>query len=180
MNCSVEIATLNDLADLCHLGSTTFIQTYQGMGERPAGLDEAYAREAFSAETLAPLLAARADPSHPAYLLAKAEGRPAGFAKLEFTPPPDCVQDRNAAQLSQLYLLREFQGQGLGRILYDRARALMSGRGRSGVWLSVWEMNAPAMAFYQGLGFRQVGFTHWKFRYGELDYQDTDLIMYTP
>jgi diamine N-acetyltransferase len=166
---SIALATKADLADLIDVGRRTFIETYKGTGNRPEGLEETYAHETFTEEKLAPELAK--------HLIARADGRVAGYGRVDFEPLPACVPDRNSARIAQLYLLKEFQGLGLGARLFKEASALARSRGATGLWLGVWDQNKRAISFYETLGFRRVGETSWKFQYASLDYEDTDWIM---
>ena len=55
------------------------------------------------------------------------------------------------------YLLPEFRGRGLGRMLHEHAVAVFGRRGRRTLRLSVSTQNAAAIAFYRKLGWVTVG-----------------------
>lgn len=194
----VRIASLADLEALIMLGRTTFIETYKGLAERPAGLEEQYGFETFNEEKLRPDLSASPNalsrhasspdspravtsPAHSPrilYLLAEAAGKPAGFAKLDFQSCHSLITDPNALLLSKLYLLREFQGQGLGKALMQAVDTCGLERGCTGQWLSVWDMNQSAIRFYERAGFRVVGQSPWTFQVGDVRFEDNDFVMY--
>lgn len=71
--------------------------------------------------------------------------------------PPACVAAPRALELWRFYVGRAWHGRGLARRLMhavmDAARELGGGP----VWLSVWERNSRAIAFYAKCGFLDVG-----------------------
>jgi GNAT superfamily N-acetyltransferase len=72
---------------------------------------EAYLREHFSTEALA---AEIADP-RAVFLVAEADGAPAGYSKLlAGAEAPECVSGRRPVELVRLYALQEFLGAGVG------------------------------------------------------------------
>ena len=70
---------------------------------------------------------------------------------------PDCVPDEGAVQLSRLYVLKRFYGQGLGKALLSTAIAHALQNGHQTMWLSVWEKNTRALEFYRKQGFQRLG-----------------------
>ena len=176
MNATVAVAGPGDVADLIFLGRKTFIETYKGVGERPAGLEEAYGREAFNETVLLPQLSSRG----PVFFLGRVDGAAAGFLKLDFGPVPACVPDKGAAQVAQIYVLKEFHGGGLGKKLLSAALEAAAERGRSSLWLEAWERNLTALEFHRRMGFSAVGKAPWVFKAAGYDYQDMDLVMHRP
>jgi len=57
------------------------------------------------------------------------------------------------AKLHKVYLLPEYQGQGLGQQLLDRVHALTAQRGAKQVWLQVNKRNARAIRAYRRAGY---------------------------
>lgn len=171
-------ATLNDIDALISLGRRTFIETYKGMGdERPEGLEEQYGRETFNRERLQPMLALAAGDAAVLFEVAIVGGTPAGFMRLDFDVAPDFVTFMKPAQLSQAYVLKEFQGRGIGRLMINRAQGLARQRGCDGLWLGVYDKNAAGIRFYERMGFTHVGSQPWVFTHGGARYEDTDLVM---
>jgi ribosomal protein S18 acetylase RimI-like enzyme len=56
------------------------------------------------------------------------------------------------------YLVPEWRGKGLGRLLHEHAVAVFAARGLRGIRLSVSHTNEHAMRFYRRLGWKRVGF----------------------
>ncbi len=105
--------------------------------------------------TLARWQAEIADPAF-AFLLAEAEGRLLGFAKLgphslPVTPTGPMIE------LRQLYLADAAQGTGLAQRMMDWAIATARERGAAEVFLSVYVDNDRARRFYERYGFVRVG-----------------------
>ena len=60
----------------------------------------------------------------------------------------------NEEWIGDLWVLREFRGRGIGRILLARGEAEISGRGCRTFRLRVVKSNTPAVGFYQRHGWR--------------------------
>jgi len=65
--------------------------------------------------------------------------------------------DDQVGYVNLFYLLPEFRGRGLGRMLHEHAVAVFAGLGRRTLRLSVSTHNAAAIAFYRKLGWVPVG-----------------------
>lgn len=148
---TIRSAVGEDAAALAELGARTFRDTY-GSDTDPRDM-EAFLASAFSEEVQRAELA---DPASP-YLVAEVAGCAAGFALLRDEPAPVQVAGERPLLLAQLYVDRPFQGRGVGKALMAHC---VDGARRNGygvVWLTVWEHNARAIAFYAGWGFVHEG-----------------------
>jgi GNAT superfamily N-acetyltransferase len=89
------------------------------------------------------------------------EGRLIAFAQVRRNPAPACVTADIPLELWRFYVDRRWHGQGVAQRLMagvgEAARALGGPR----LWLSVWERNPRAIAFYQKCGFRDAGSTNF-------------------
>ena len=67
------------------------------------------------------------------------------------------INDLEGLEIERIYVRQQFQGNGYGRELIEfaleRARLLK----KQYAWLGVWEKNAAAIAFYERMGFQEVG-----------------------
>ncbi|MBN2237959.1 MAG: GNAT family N-acetyltransferase [Bacteroidales bacterium] len=79
----------------------------------------------------------------------------------------------NAFELERIYLLSDFQGQGIGQALFNKALDLANSAKNKYIWLGVWENNHRAIQFYKKNGFEV--FDQHLFKVGN-DPQ-TDLLM---
>ena len=164
----IRHAILDDVDLLCHLGATTFRDTYRPITDA-AELEDYVATQFTPTKVQAWLRDPRART-----LLAFAAGAPAGYAHVRAAPVPACVADRRAIELSRLYLLASAQGTGLGSALMDAALAQAAALGGRTVWLGAYDRNLKALDFYSRRGFVQVG-TH-EFEFGGQIHADPVLI----
>ena len=79
-------------------------------------------------------------------------------------------------ELVRFYVDGAWHGQGLAHALMDDVLAVATARGAQTVWLSIWQVNARAVAFYRRRGFRILG--EQTFHVG--DDPQTDWVMARP
>lgn len=79
-----------------------------------------------------------------------------GFCHVTASRDPD-ADPRTVGEVPSLHVLPHLRGQGLGRILLDRALAELHRRGYAACTLWVLELNRPARVFYERLGWRLDG-----------------------
>lgn len=162
-----------DLGHLIFLGRTTFIETYKGVGSgRPDGLEEEFGKKEFNEAKLSPAIAAGA------FFIADFNGTPAGFLRIERNSQHPSVPRSRSLQVSQLYVLKKYQGVGLGKALLLEAVRVARAEELAGLWLGVWDQNGKAIEFYKRFGFQVVGASPWRFKAAGFDYEDTDLVLF--
>ena len=144
-------ATLDDAAALGRFAEHVFRDTF-GPHNRTEDMD-AYCRDAFAIDHVRGELTDRAYHT----VLALARGELAGYAQLRSTAPPSCVAGPAPVELKRLYVDRRWHGGGVAHALLDRAIAIAMQRGAQTLYLSVWQHNHRAIAFYVKHGFAQVG-----------------------
>ncbi|RZJ33041.1 MAG: GNAT family N-acetyltransferase, partial [Flavobacterium sp.] len=96
-----------------------------------------------------------------------------GYLKLNFGSSQTELKDDNAVEIERIYVLREFLGKEVGKLLYDKAIEEAEKADADYVWLGVWEKNSRAIRFYQKNGF--VEFDKHIFRLGSDE--QTDIMM---
>lgn len=147
-------ATTADAPTLSTLATQVFLDTYATQG-----IDDALAREVstvYSAE----VFERRLRDADVELLLVTSGGYTVGFVDIAFaTHCP--VPDVRGAEVFRLYVQRPFLRRGLGRKLMARAEASARARGQEAIWLTAWAGNHGALAFYQSLGFRDIGTTEY-------------------
>jgi GNAT superfamily N-acetyltransferase len=79
------------------------------------------------------------------------------FAQVRRSDPPPCVTVAAPVELWRFYVDRAWHGQGIAHALMHAAFGAAAELGAEFVWLSVWERNPRALAFYAKCGFRDVG-----------------------
>ena len=90
-------------------------------------------------------------------LLAEDDGGLAGYCQLREGTAPDCVPGAVPIEIWRFYVDRAWQGRGVAHALMMASLAAAVERGARTVWLSVWERNLRAQAFYRKCGFEDCG-----------------------
>jgi hypothetical protein len=150
---TIRRAVPADAPALGRMGERSFRETFDDVPESEL---VPWLERTFGAPALAPQL----DPAGDTEIaVAEDAGRIVGFVKLTPLTLPRFAPDASPLELKQLYVLKGWQGAGVADALtswlIDRARA----RNADALYLSVYEHNARALAFYRRYAFRQVG-TH--------------------
>lgn len=139
------------LAALRELSIQTFHDTFSHLNSEEnmrAYIETAYAGEALAAELANPASA---------FYFAFDGKRIAGYIKVNDAPAQTELNDPDTLELERIYLRREHQGKGDGRLLLEKAISIAMERGRTRLWLGVWEKNEKALAFYRRNGFEVFG-----------------------
>ncbi len=89
-------------------------------------------------------------------LLAEEANQLVGY--LEFGPVDLPIETTDGDQeLSRLYVLKQYQRRGIGKLLMETALAHPMLRKTRTVWLDVWEKNEGAVRLYESYGFENTG-----------------------
>ncbi|MBW2442130.1 MAG: GNAT family N-acetyltransferase [Deltaproteobacteria bacterium] len=96
------------------------------------------------------------------FIIIESGPAPAGYAYLRLAAPPSCVKTPNPVQLVRFYLRRQYYGQNLGNALMKACLDRAASKGFESVWLSTWEFNHRANAFYKKWDFDVVGRAKFK------------------
>lgn len=82
-------------------------------------------------------------------------GIKAGYLKVNLES--DLVDLKNIFEIERIYLLKEYQNHGLGKLLMNYAQEMALDLKKDGICLGVWENNFKAQRFYDRQGFKKVG-----------------------
>jgi ribosomal protein S18 acetylase RimI-like enzyme len=148
---SVRRAVPGDAASLAKFGARTFRETFEA-DNTPEDM-ELYLASAYGEHRQAAELRS----AEMVTLLAEDGRRLAGFAQLREGPAPECVEGRAPIELVRFYVDRAWQGRGVAQALMMETLQAASDKGARTVWLSVWERNYRAQAFYRKCGFEDCG-----------------------
>ena len=152
-----------DVDLLVELGKLSF---YEAFSEKTAPEDMAeHLQTAFKIEDIK----AQLNTDQSIFIILEIDASAAGYAYLQPDTPPDCVKDPDTIQLVRLYLRRNYYGRNVGNTLMKACLEKALSRGFQSVWLSSWELNHRANAFYKKWEFEIVG--RAKFKVGS-DIQD--------
>lgn len=141
-------ATGADAAELAAFAERTFTETF-GHLYPPEDLT-AYVGAKYRVDVIA---AEIADPET-RYVLALRDGVMVGYSKLGLVDMD--VDAMDALELHRLYVDTSVKGAGVAKALMDDGLAWARGKGARVMYLSVWENNARAQAFYRRYGFEHV------------------------
>ena len=159
----IRLATQADIVELSATARRIFHDTFAAFNT-PEDM-AAYNATAFTPEAFAraiqdhthnvliavPKDLAGADATAPASVL--------GFAQLRHGPPHASVGSQHAVEIQRFYVDRPYHGSGLAQALMATVAEHVTQSGGSTIWLGVWEHNTRAIAFYQKIGFSEVGET---------------------
>ncbi len=166
----VRRAVPDDAIRFATLCVSTFRETYLGACD-PAEVERHIATH-FTDERIAAELVDQG-----ASILVAAEGdQLVGYAVLRPASTTACVTGPHPVELARLYVERDRFGTGVGASLMRACHQEAARRGGETIWLSVWDQNARALAFYRKCGFRLVG--TMPFDFGGTIYED--LVMEQP
>jgi diamine N-acetyltransferase len=147
----IRIAGPADAELLAEFGARTFEDSF-GYSTTPEDL-AAYLSANFTPSKLADELAAEST----RFLIAEIDGAEAGYVKLRWTDPPSSITANSPLELVRIYAAREWHGRGVGPALMTRALQEAQQMAADVLWLSVWQENERAIAFYEKWDFDKVG-----------------------
>lgn len=160
-------AEIKDIEKLQTIGRQTFYETF-AEGNTKENMKK-YLEEGFSDQKLNSEL----NDINSQFYLASMGTQLIGYLKVNFGQAQTELKDRASLEIERIYVLKEFHGQKVGQLLYDKAIEIAKQSKANYVWLGVWEKNLRAISFYQKNGF--VEFDRHVFKLG--DDEQTDLMM---
>ena len=76
-----------------------------------------------------------------------------GYFKLNESLAQTDIKAKESIELERIYVLHQFQGKKIGQWMLDRIKELAFRKGKSCLWLGVWQKNTKAIKFYEKHGF---------------------------
>lgn len=151
LDIKIRQAQPQDLGDLLHMARTAFLQAFTA-GNKPENVT-AYLNEAFTMDQF------EKEMENPAsrFMVAELAGEIIGYVKVNEVPAQTDLHDPDSLEISRLYVLEDFLGLGVGKILLDHAIDFAKQNQKKYLWLGVWEKNARAIRFYEKNGLRIFG-----------------------
>jgi ribosomal protein S18 acetylase RimI-like enzyme len=147
----LRTATADDPLAIAALATQVFLDTYA-----TEGVSDHLAMEAMSEYSVEAFKARIEDPGC-RFILAEASGGLIGFAEILVSARDAPVGNVAGAQLVRLYVQPQAQGGGVGRALIEAAERLAAAQPAKALWLTAWEGNDRALAFYARLGYADLG-----------------------
>jgi len=166
---TIEISkiTKDEILQLQEIGRQTFYETFAESNTEDNM--KTYLENGFSIDKIT----AELNDANAAFYLAKIDQRVIGYLKLNFGESQTELKDDKGLEIERIYVLKEFHGQKIGQIIYDKAIEIAKQKNVDYVWLGVWEENPRAINFYKKNGF--VAFDKHIFKLGEDE--QTDIMM---
>jgi diamine N-acetyltransferase len=147
----IDRCALADTELLADLGRRTFVETY---GEdTPADQMRQHVAAAFAIEQVEQELL-NPDSS---FFIARVADAAAGFIKFNRDEAQTEPGNDAGLEIERLYVLTAFQGNGIGRLLFERALQAAGQENAEYIWLGVWERNLRGKSFWESLGFVEQG-----------------------
>jgi ribosomal protein S18 acetylase RimI-like enzyme len=160
----IKVACTSDTTKLARLGKNSFVETYESYNNQKNF--QKYLKSNFSIKATREQL----EDDQNFFLLAQHEDKYIGYAKLRENNKPFHNKSINAVELERIYVLKDYQGEGVGKNLLDNCLAFAQLRKYPVMWLGVWEKNLDAVKFYQKQGF--VVFGSHTFEMGDEEQND--------
>lgn len=140
-----------DAKALAEIGEATFVETFAHL--YPEEDLEVFLAEAYGLErTRADL----DDPQQAAWLVEVA-GVVVGYAQAGRCKLPHPDVTPRCGELKRFYLVKAWQGGGMGGRLFGAVMEWLESAGQRDIWIGVWSENHGAQRFYLRHGFDKVG-----------------------
>lgn len=161
---TIEKVDFTEVACLRDLSIKTFRETF--------GFDntEQQLQEYFEENLTFSIIESELQNPESEYYFLKQNKQAIGILKVNWGAAQTEQELEDAFEIQRIYILQEFQGQGLGKVLFDFAMERANASGKSWAWLGVWEKNTKAQSLYAKYGFEK--FAEHTFPVG--DKMDTD------
>lgn len=145
-------AGIEQAAMIADISRTTFQETFGPVNTKEDM--QLFLQEQFTVEKLIQEVGI---PGH-RHVIAYSAGIPAGYLFIKYHSHA-LLQNEPALEISRIYCLQAFQGQGVGKAFMQEALLDANRKKLNWVWLGVWKENTKALAFYQSFGFSIFGTT---------------------
>ena len=163
----IKRVTLLGIEELHIIAKKTFFETYSK--ENSKENMENYLEEKFNKKQLEKEL----KDSNSEFYFAIMNNKIAGYLKLNFKEAQTEINNDGAAEIERIYVLQEYQGNKIGKTLYNKSVSCAKEKEATYIWLGVWERNENAIGFYKKQGFLE--FDKHVFVLG--DEKQTDIMM---
>jgi Acetyltransferases len=77
-----------------------------------------------------------------------------GYIKINFRDAQTEIKSAEGIEIERIYVLKAYQGQNAGALLFNTALQIAKSKKAKYVWLGVWEKNEKAIGFYLKNGLR--------------------------
>ena len=145
--------TIEDIDTLITIGKETYFETFSSLNT-PENM-AAYLASAFNREKIATELGNE----NSTFLFLYREDQLSGYLKTNIDQAQTDLRESDGLEIERIYVRKQFQRQGLGKVLMEKGIEIARQEQKKYVWLGVWEQNETAITFYKKMGFEKIG-TH--------------------
>jgi ribosomal protein S18 acetylase RimI-like enzyme len=151
MDFHVRYATKEDAVLIADLSRQTFYDTFA------ADNSEADMAKFLSSQFTRGRLMLEVGARDNVFLLVYHLNKVAGYVKLREGKKPEILKDKQLLEIARLYVVKDYIGKGVGKLLMQESIAIAREKGKDIIWLGVWEKNQRAINFYSSWGFEKFG-----------------------
>lgn len=167
MTLQIKKCKLSELDTLREISIKTFSDTFKDQND-PENM-KSYIQGAFNSNQLAKELCNSCSDFYFLYFNREI----AGYLKVNIDDAQSEKMDNHSLEIERIYISSSFQRQGFGKYLLSKVAEIAKEKGKSVIWLGVWEKNVNGIEFYTNMGFVKTG-SHSFFMGDE---EQTDFIM---
>lgn len=162
----VKVSDKN-IADLRKIGIQTFKETFADSNSEENM--QQYLANSFDVENLR----LEVNTVGSSFFLALDQSDVVGYLKINIGLAQSELKDSDSLEIERIYVSQDYQGKGVGQMLFRKATQEAQNYKVSYIWLGVWEHNHKAIQFYSKNGF--VVFDKHIFKLG--NDEQTDILM---
>ena len=148
MNLTFEKCTIEDLNVLVDISRDTFINAFEKQNNAEDFWN--YISEAFNENVLIEQLLDKNSEFYFVYL----KNVLVGYFKLNKNEAQTEQFAKRSMELERIYVLKDFQSQGIGKLMLLKAIDIAKNCKATFIWLGVWQENKNAVRFYETHGFK--------------------------
>ena len=156
MGLQIITASSEHAPAISYIGRTAFRDAFSDLFNRKAELEE-YLNYTYNVDKITSSI----NKENNVYFLAIIDGCLAGFAKVKKHSLNDQLASVFQAELQKLYVLKKYHGKGVGQLLMNAAKNLVSSFEPECLWLDTHVTNTRAIKFYERNGFTKAGKHHF-------------------
>ncbi|MEO1652021.1 MAG: GNAT family N-acetyltransferase [Bacteroidota bacterium] len=147
MEVEIRPVRVDEEEQLLAIARETFIAAFAHLND-PEDFGQ-YVAEKFSREQIQKELA---HPESEFFFLQKG-AEVLGYLKVNWGKAQSEDKLPKALEIERIYLLKDWKGKGLGKLLLEKAYQVAQEKQMKCIWLGVWEHNKAALHFYKREGF---------------------------
>lgn len=148
---SLKQCTLDDLGELATITTETFITAFEDQNNPDEF--EIYINKAFNHKQLTKEL----NNPDTAFYFVHDNSKIVGYMKLNIGAAQTDIKSEEALEIERIYVVSEYQGRKVGGWMIEEIIKIAVAKGKTHLWLGVWEHNVSAIRFYDRHHFTKFG-----------------------